>query len=121
RFLFRDDQNRDHTAEFTILGLGQEFQEMASQSVVPNDLDASVLIAKGNQAFTNTNIQTVDYTHEMSSVELNYHVKDRMKQDQLVYQTSGEWVRRATPTRAPDFLFGLQYFDIDEFLNWNAF
>jgi hypothetical protein len=56
----------------------------------------------------------------MNTAEINYLVKQRMHRDQMVMQPSGEWVRKATPSRTVTFLAGARYMNLREMLNFNA-
>ena len=138
RFLFRDRKNRDHSAEFTIFGGGQWFDQSAVESIVANALqvpfayDQSIAIRSPQvplivdpfgprqQSFDFSSSQSFQYGHRFNSFEVNYRVRQRMRRDQMILLPDGEWVRRASPSRTWAWLAGFRYFDVTELLNWSA-
>ena len=118
RFLFRDHENRDHTAEFTIFGggnWGQDSQLAGGNLVMPRN------ITNGNPSFDGAQFMNFDYTTWFNSFELTYNVKQRMLKDRMELEPSGHWVRRAQPSQTNTFLAGVRYFSLDEDLKVNAF
>ncbi len=141
RFLFRDQANRDHNAEVTFFGAGREEQSGRIQSIVPNALgipDGSFIVdpkqnrqattigyflnnlSAGNDAFDFSNVQVFNYTSEVNTVEVNYLIKQRMSRDALALQPNGQWVRQGSPTTTKEFLAGVRWLSLDEWLNWDA-
>ena len=120
RFLFRDVENRDHTAEFTAFGAGDFVHDCSVSSVVPNQLVVPFAIDATNLSFDGSNQQRVSYTSRFNNFEVNYRVKRRMRKDQMVLDPNGGWYRRANPTITREFLVGLRFFDLTERLNWTA-
>ena len=122
RFLFRDSQNRDHTAEFTWFGGGQWAQQGAitSSASALGPLTVPSALGGANASFSGANSSEFDYASRFNSFELNYHLKRRLHRDQMIMQPDGEWVRAATPTWTRTFLAGLRYFELDENLAWDA-
>jgi len=127
RFLFRDQNNRDHTAEFTLYGGGQWSQQASLDAVTvgadfgTTSLTVPTRISRGNPAFDGATSSQFIHESRFNSVELNYHLKSRMHRDRMAMRPNGEWVRMATPTRTRSLLVGLRYFDLTENLSWDAF
>lgn len=118
RFMFRDESNRDHNLEFVAFGGGNWSQDGAITSdilFVPSQLKGT------NEAFDGATDSQYAYDSWFESFELNYHVKQRMLKDRMELEPTGQWVRRAQPSRTRSFLAGLRYFNLDEHLNWQAF
>lgn len=118
RFLFRDQTNRDHNLEFVAFGGGNWSQEGSFESdmmFVPPQLKGT------NQAFDGATRSQYRYDSWFNSFELNYHVKQRMLKDRMELEPTGQWVRRAQPSRSLAYLAGLRYFNLDEHLAWQAF
>lgn len=123
RFLFRDSDNRDHTAEFTIYG-GGDWSQSGRQDgtlTVPFILTGGDLTHEGNPSFNGAQSSQFDYDSWFNSFELNYNVKQRLTKDRMELEPSGHWVRRAQPSMLRSWLAGVRYFDLDERLNWQAF
>jgi hypothetical protein len=118
RFLFRDQENRDHNLEFVAYGgsnFSQEQQLAGNVLVVPFRLEGI------NESFSGATDSQYRYDSYFNSFELNYHVKQRMLRDRMELEPNGNWVRRAQPSRTLSYLAGLRYFNLDEHLNWDAF
>ncbi|MCA9237842.1 MAG: BBP7 family outer membrane beta-barrel protein [Planctomycetales bacterium] len=141
RFLFRDEQNRDHSAEFVWFGGGSWSQTASLIAAtdgglsVPTQIDQSnnlnligePISAIGGQlnqfsniSFDGARSMFYDYQSELDSFEWNYTVKGRMDRDQMVLRPDGEWIRRAKSTRTHSFLAGLRYINTSDSLVWTA-
>lgn len=123
RFLFRDDHNRDHTAEFTALGGGDWVQDLSITSSLPNGLFIPFRISGAlgdNRDFSGSSFQRVIYTSRLNSFELNYRVKQRLGRDQMVMDPNGCWRRMANNGWNRNFLAGLRYLGVHEMLDWRA-
>lgn len=118
RFLFRDHENRDHTAEFTIFGGGNWGQTSQLSGAF---LQMPISITNGNPGFDGAQDMQYDYLSWFNSFELTYNVKQRMGKDRMELEPSGHWVRRAQPTHTNAFLAGVRYFSLDEDLDIMAF
>ncbi len=118
RFLFRDHENRDHTAEFTIFGGGNWGQ---SSQLAGTFLQMPISITNGNPSFDGAQSMQYDYRTWFNSFELTYNVKQRMSKDRMELEPSGHWVRRAQPTHTNAILAGVRYFSLDEDLRIMAF
>jgi hypothetical protein len=120
RFLFRDASNRDHLMEASWLGGGEWSQEGSLQASTTPGLDVSDFIDRVNRSFDGARTMNFQYDSELNTAELNYKVKARMHRDQMVMQPSGEWVRKATPTRTYSYLAGIRYLNHREELDIGA-
>jgi hypothetical protein len=120
RFLFRDASNRDHSMEASWLGGGEWSQSGNLEAATTAGLDVSDFIDRVNPSFDGARGMAFSYDSEMNTVEVNYLVKQRMHRDQMVMQPSGEWVRKATPTKTYSYLAGLRYANHRENLDWTA-
>ncbi|MEM8943896.1 MAG: BBP7 family outer membrane beta-barrel protein [Planctomycetota bacterium] len=137
RFLFRDHGNRDHTAEFVMSGGaqwstgGQVAATNGGTLVVDPILTGAAFItpplntgasAPGvNPSFTGATSMEYEYDSRVNNVELNYHVKSRMKKDRMEMDPSGRWVRRGQPSITRTLIAGIRYLDVNEDFDWNAF
>jgi hypothetical protein len=119
-FLFRDDHNRDHTLEFTATGGGNWEQQRTMSSVQPNGLFVPYFIAGHNVTFNSSSSQSVDYTSDLNSFEMNYHVRGRLGHDQLIMDPNGCWHRAADAGFEREYLVGLRFLEIGEKLDWQA-
>ena len=124
-FLFRDHHNRDHVAEFTILGGGQWTQEAGLMANPNNNGGTTVLqvpnvIDGGQLSFDGATNMDFRYDGRINSFELNYLVKDRMGNDRLELEPSGHWVRRAGSGFTRHFLAGVRFVDITDDFVWTA-
>jgi len=119
-FLFRDSRNRDHSAEFTILGGGDWEQNRVITSDGNFGLQVPFYIDGLNRSFDNSSRQTVDYGSDYKSVELNYRVKSRLRRDQMVMDANGNWHRAANSGFEREYLTGLRFMNLGESLDWRA-
>jgi hypothetical protein len=119
-FLFRDQRNRDHTAEFSVVGGGDWEQHREVTSVNPNGLFVPFTIDGANRSFDLSSGQTLDYSSQIASFELNYRVKQRMRRDRLVMDPNGNWHRSATAGFYHDYLVGLRMMQMRDILDWRA-
>ncbi|MCA9229745.1 MAG: BBP7 family outer membrane beta-barrel protein [Planctomycetales bacterium] len=126
RFLFRDNDNRDHAIEFVIYG-GGEWTQSGRLDVSPNNsagttfLSVSDVAGRGNAAFDTATSSQFRYDSRLNSFELNYHVSSRMKKDHMELEPSGHWVRRAQPSVTHSLVAGIRYLDMNESILWEAF
>ncbi|MCC7475306.1 MAG: BBP7 family outer membrane beta-barrel protein [Pirellulales bacterium] len=119
-FLFRDSSNRDHTMEFTAFGGANWEQGRVLSSETPNGLFVPFLIDGGNRSFDGSTRQSIRYTSDLNSFELNYRVRSRLGRDQLVMDPNGSWHRAANAGFERDYLVGLRYLNLGERFKWNA-
>lgn len=120
RFLFRDTANRDHMTEVSYFGGGNWAQSASLQAATPGGLEFTDYIDRVNPSFDGARGLSFDYQSEMNTAEWNYVVKQRMQRDQLVMQPTGQWVRKATPTKTWSYLAGLRYLNHRETLGLDA-
>ncbi|MDC0936416.1 BBP7 family outer membrane beta-barrel protein, partial [Pirellulales bacterium] len=132
KFLFRDEDNRDHVAELTWFGGGQWTQRANLQSItsdpnsgglqVPSIIDRSnpSNTLPGNPSFDGATSMDFRYDSHMDSVEVNYAVRQRMHRDRMILKPDGRWVREATPSRTVGFIAGVRYMNLREALRWDA-
>jgi hypothetical protein len=119
-FLFRDSHNRDHMAEFTVLGGGDWHQHRQLSSQNNFGLFVNFLMSGNNRTFNASTHQQIDYSSTYSSFEWNYHVKQRLRRDQMVMDANGNWHRATNPGFHRDFLVGLRFMELKDILNWSA-
>jgi len=120
RFLFRDDQNRDHTAEFTAFSLGEFVSDISLGSITPNNLFIPSSLSGNNPSFDGSSQQRFIYSSQFNSFELNYRLKDRLGRDQMVMDPNGNWRREAASGFSRNYLAGLRYMVMRETVNWTA-
>jgi len=120
RFLFRDDQNRDHTAEFTAWAAGDWVSNGVMSSNSPNGLFVTFNLDGGNALFDRSSFQRVIYNSRLNSFELNYRMKKRLGRDQMVMDPNGCWRREAANGFNRNYLAGFRFVQLDETLNWTA-
>ena len=127
----RDGKNRDHSLEFTFLGLNQ-WQTSASTTnpaglVLVTPLDPNVHVSKLFPIVLGALIPgfvgtTHDYSYsaDFRSFEVNLRRQDRLGRDQMVYTPDGSWTRHATPRRIWSLLAGMRYINYDEAFEFNS-
>jgi Putative beta barrel porin-7 (BBP7) len=120
RFLFRDDQNRDHTAEFTAFSLGEFVSDISLGSITPNNLFIPSTLTGDNPSFDGSSQQRVIYSSQFNSFELNYHLKSRLGRDQMVMDPNGHWRRESGNGFRRNYLAGIRLMTLRETLNWTA-
>jgi Putative beta barrel porin-7 (BBP7) len=120
RFLFRDDENRDHTLEFTAWSAGNWVSENQVSSENPNGLFVTFNLDGGNNLFDQSTFQKIIYDSRLNSFELNYRLKKRLGRDQMVMDPNGNWRREASSGFNRNWLAGFRYVQVDENLNWTA-
>lgn len=120
RFLFRDSSNRDHSTELSWTGGGEWSQSASLDAATADGLDVSDFIDRVNVSFDGARSMRFSYDSELNTAEWNYIVEQRMRRDQMVMQPSGEWVRKASPTKTFGFITGLRYVNHRESLDYTA-
>ena len=70
RFLFRDDHNRDHTAEFTAWAAGDWVSDGVMTSDSPNDLFVTFNLDGGNQLFDRSSSATRDLQQPLEQLRV---------------------------------------------------
>jgi hypothetical protein len=128
RFLFRDDDDRDHALEFTAEGGGDWNQDLVLSSTTPFNLYVPFITDGGNPSFdagggtpnTGSSRQEVKYSNRLTNFELNYRVKQRLGRDQMVMDPNGGWRREASNGWTKDYLFGMRFMNLHDILDWTA-
>ena len=120
RFLFRDDHNRDHTAEFTAWAAGNWVSDGRMTSENPNGLFVTFNLDGGNDLFDRSSFQRTIYSSRLNSFELNYRLKKRLGRDQMVMDPNGNWRREASNGFNRNYLAGFRYVQVNETLDWTA-
>jgi hypothetical protein len=128
RFLFRDDDNRDHALEFTAEGGGDWNQDLILASTTPFNLYVPFITDGGNPSFdagggtpnTGSSRQDLKYSNRLANFELNYRVKGRLGRDQMVMDPNGNWRREASNGWTKDYLFGMRFMNLHDILDWTA-
>jgi hypothetical protein len=119
--LGRDNRNRDHSIEFTYLGL-TEWVAQHAVSVDPG-LTGLVLVPTENSlvaGFSGATEHNYRYWTNLSSYELNGRVRTRLERDRLVLKPDGQWQREITPGMEWGILGGFRLLSIDEEFRFGA-
>jgi hypothetical protein len=120
RFLFRDMENRDHSAELTMyLGLGDWFQHGSIHSA-SGEADISTIVDPFDNGFNSVSRQRYLYETGFDSFELNYRVRRRLRRDRIMLEPNGQWVRRLDPGTLFAYSFGLRILDLRDDFNWTS-
>ncbi len=120
RYLGRDTRNRDHSVEFSFMGLTHWQHAKTLTASTPGtiflllDPLASVPVYQGSDS------QGYDLTADLNSYELNYRLERRLGRDRLVYSRDNSWVRQATPALLCTVFGGVRSVILNERLNWFA-
>ena len=143
RFLFRDQHNRDHTAEMIAFGGGEFNESLRLKAIltgpgegfgangrdeqglhVPLGVDGSAPLdvdtVDGLPSFDRADEMNLNYASRFYTFEWNYNVNQRMRSDRLELLPSGQWARRASPGFTWSYLAGFRYFDLEEQFDWDA-
>ena len=122
RYQGRDYLNRDHSWEFTFLGINEGTMNDGIQSINPNSLVTPLAQLNTLQSvlFNNTDIYTYQYDSRILSGELNYTVRRRPERDRMLMGPDGNWTRQSTNSNIPSFIIGARYLSINEDFVWKA-
>ena len=120
RFLFRDQKNRDHTAEMAVFGGSEWNEEVSIKAATANGLFVPISLHQNRNNFSGADESNFIYSSRFHSWEWNYQVNERMGKDRMELQPTGEWVRKASPGLTHQYLAGLRYFDLEENVDWFA-
>src|SRR5262249_44503167 len=66
RFLFRDDENRDHSLEFSAYTNGNWVEHPSVDGVQPNTMFTTFLVGGNNRSFNQATSESVFYTSELN-------------------------------------------------------
>jgi hypothetical protein len=130
RFLGRDAANRDHSVEFTFLGLFEWTSRLTFAGVGSsfNEPPASIRTVLGGvvldsvgaptaifvPGFSDADEQRFEYGSELNSLELNFRLQGRPDRDILALQPNGSWIRHDSSGRLFTFLGGIRYVSIND-------
>ncbi|MDZ4817957.1 MAG: hypothetical protein SGJ20_03185, partial [Planctomycetota bacterium] len=104
QFLGRDAQNRDISAEFTYLGMGEFVADDGIQAGLPRFL---FLAADPDlNGFSASDIYTTQQTSSFQSFELNARIRRRLEKDRLVMAPNGTWTQQYTRGFIPSVIDG---------------
>jgi len=107
--------------EFTAFGAGEWGQDDTLTSASDGQtIQVPQGISDFNPAFDGADSMTTQYDSRFSSFEVNYRVKERMRNDRMVLTPSGHWVRQANEGITQQYLVGLRYMDLEDILDWRA-
>ncbi|HMP07063.1 MAG TPA: BBP7 family outer membrane beta-barrel protein [Lacipirellulaceae bacterium] len=120
RFLFRDENKRDHNAEISYYGGGQWKQSSRIDAAPLGGIQGNDLIHRVNPSFDGASSMGFAYDTGYDSVEANYTVRSRMGRDQMVLHPNGQWIRTANKSQTYAFLAGLRYVNLTELLTIDA-
>lgn len=120
RYLGRDVRNRDHSVEFTFLGLNHWQAAKSITAQQPGGiflfLDAFATVP----VFEGSNFQSINQTSDFNSYELNYRLDRRLGRDRMVYSRDNKWVREATSNWTCSLLSGIRTVIVNEHMYWFA-
>jgi len=120
RFLFRDDDNRDHSLEFSAYTNGDWVEDCQLASQTANGLFTPFPVSGTNRDFDNSSQQRILYSSRLNSFEINYRVKRRLGRDQMVMDPNGCWRREASNGFNRNYLIGFRFFELRDTLDWTA-
>lgn len=111
-FVGRDLENRDHSYEFTYIGMGQFSGETGITSLAPQNV--SIPNQQNLNGFQNADSIVEKFTSQIASYELNAKIHRRLSPDNMVMAPDGSWTRQADEGYLGAFLFGVRAFTVDE-------
>ncbi|MEX2114383.1 MAG: hypothetical protein WD845_14410 [Pirellulales bacterium] len=120
RHIGRDVRNRDHSIEFTFLGLTHWHFGGGLASLEGNNIFTNLDPTFELPTFNRSTSQSFDQNSDFNSFELNYRIDNRLARDQMVYTRDSMWVRRATPGLLCSVYAGVRGVGINEQLRWLA-
>jgi hypothetical protein len=119
RYLGRDVRNRDHSVEFTFLGLNHWG---AAESI--SSPDGLIFPAFDFRAqppvFNGSQFQSFNMTSDFNSYEFNYRIDWRLGRDKLTYSRDNKWIREAEANWLCSVLGGIRAVFVNESLDWFA-
>ena len=116
----RDYRNRDHSIEFTFLGLTHWGAAAGLESLTGGGIFTNIDPTLAVPAFNQSRFQRFDLTSDFNSYEVNYRIERRLARDRLIYSRDSVWIRQATPALLPALFVGLRIVNLDERLSWLA-
>src|SRR5262249_23644011 len=89
-------------------------------SAAPHGLFVPFQIGGQNSPYNQSTRQEIDYTSNIDSFEMNYRVRARLGQDQLIMDPNGCWHRAANAGFEREYLIGLRILQLQEKFDWRA-
>jgi hypothetical protein len=127
RNLFEDILHRQHSIEFTFIGLntwstsgfaiGSGLIETSTFLKLAG-LFSNFPLASGG--FSGANLMTMADSSSFSNWELNYRIAKLPRPDRITQLPDGTWMQVATPTLVPSFLAGFRMFNLNDHFNWTS-
>jgi hypothetical protein len=118
RQLYRDYQNRDHSIEFTFMGISEFEMQDSIQARFTNGIVAPLNTAL--QGFNNADFHIAQHDSRMTDYQINYRIHRRLSRDRLVMAPDGSWSRQYTQGHSNSLIIGLRYVSIDENFIWQS-
>lgn len=120
RYLGRDARNRNHSVEFTFLGLAhwQFGQSITAETAgtLTQVIDPLAVVP----VFDDSDFQGFTQSSDFNSYEVNYRIERRLGRDRMVYTRDSCWVREATPALLCSAFAGIRVAIVNERINWTA-
>ena len=127
QFLGRDAAGRDHTWDFTFLGLFNWEDSRTLISRAGGGLVAGFTGVNGGAdmdaltaPFLGSDQVDVVYSADLNSGEFNYRIRTRPGRDQLAMQPNGNWVRHAVGSNMRSILAGFRVMSFNEQVDYGA-
>lgn len=120
RYIGRDARNRDHSVEFTFLGMTHWRNGAELTAVTPGGIFSIVDASLATPAYNASDMQSFTQSSNFNSYELNYRISRRPTRDRMIYTRDSTWVQENTPTLLPALFGGLRVISVNERLNYLA-
>lgn|GEM_PF-3325485 len=125
RNLFTDIVNRQHSVEFSFVGLNH-WRTDSEAIGGPGSSTSTALIFPGlysgfpitQGGFNGASLHRLYDSSNMNNYELNYRISQQPRPDRVVQYPDGRWVRRGTPSMVGSALVGFRAVTIDEHFLW---
>lgn len=130
--LGRDRHNRDHSIEFTYLGLLEWTSRANLDSFEPGKISTS-LVASGLRnpltdndgngipdvvhdahGFIGADNQAFTLASQLDNYEWSYRIRNRLRKDRMILKPDGSWTRKNNPGKIWSLLGGLRYTTLEE-------
>jgi hypothetical protein len=127
RNLFEDILHRQHSIEFTFIGLNtwstSGFAIGSGLIQTPTFLKLPNLFSQfpfSGGGFNGASLMTMADSSSFSNWELNYRIAKLPRADRITQLPDGTWMQVATPTLVPSFLAGFRMFNFTDHFNWTS-
>jgi len=120
RYLGRDVTNRDHSAEFTFMGLNhwQLTDQVTAQR--PGSIILQINPSSNVPVYQESDFQSFNLVSDFNSYEVNYRIDWRLGRDKITYSRDNKWVREAEANWLCSLLAGVRTVFVNERLDWFA-